>query len=194
MVIVVVTPNNPTGVVVTPSELEPLRRSDRLIVIDEAFGDLNPEQSLVDHVGPGVLVLKSLGKFFGLAGVRVGIAIAEPALAERLDRVLGLWRVSGPALSIATQAYGDGVWQRETRARLRRDAARLDALAPDRVLGGTDLFRLLHIPQARSFQLAMAERGILVRAFSYADDWVRLGLPGCEAEWAKLEMALKQLL
>lgn len=183
---VLVHPNNPDGRRWTASD-----RGTELTIIDESFCDVMPEASLVGLASePDVVVLKSFGKFWGLAGLRLGFAIAAPATIKRLTDMLGPWAVSGPALRVGALALQDQTWAATTRTRLKRDAARLDALIGAPVVGGTDLFRLYDVGDAKARQEALAERHIWTRIFPYSDSWMRLGLPGAEADWAKLEAAL----
>jgi len=114
-------------------------------------------------------------------------------LADRLTQKLGPWAVSGPAIWAGTQALNDAPWQAATRARLKASAVRLDALlegAGLKVLGGTDLFRLAEGSAAQALYERLGHQGILTRAFDYNADWLRFGLPGSEADWARLETAL----
>lgn len=188
---VVVHPNNPDGRLARAEELRAGRGG--LTVIDESFCDCCPEQSLVALAAePGVLVLKSFGKFWGLAGARLGFAIGDPVLLERLSELLGPWPVSGPALGLGARALEDFDWAAATRARLVRDAARLDGLmggAGAGLLGGTSLFRLYDVGDAAAWQDRLARARIWSRVFPYAPGWLRLGLPDAGG-WARLEAAL----
>jgi len=195
---VVVHPNNPDGRTQTVEGLlafgEELHDRGGVLVVDEAFADVTPELSVTPHAGgEGLVVLRSFGKFFGLAGVRLGFAIASPEIAERVAAKLGPWSVSGPALWAGTQALGDRDWEEATRARLKADARRLDAMLEDAglaVVGGTDLFRLGERMDAQALFEKLARAGILVRPFEYQPRWLRFGLPGTEQDWARLEAAL----
>lgn len=190
---VLVHPNNPDGRLwqTLPNP------AASLTVLDESFCDVTPEASLVEQTTrPGVVMLKSFGKFWGLAGLRLGLAIGDPALLARLSAMLGPWPVSGPGLQIGTAALRDTVWAEATRARLGADAARLDAmmLARGAVLaGGTSLFRLYHLPDAARWQHSLARHHIWTRIFPYSTRWLRLGLPGTDADWARLEAALQDM-
>ena len=189
--LVVVHPNNPDGRVWSEAELVVDRP---LAVIDESFGDVMPNASLV-HLAdrPGVVVLKSFGKFWGLAGLRLGFAIARPETIERLAEMIGPWAVSGPGIATGTAALRDLGWAEETRARLARDANRLDVMmtrAGAAIAGGTTLFRLYDVGEAAKWQERLARHHIWTRIFPYSDRWIRLGLPGPEAHWARLEEAL----
>jgi cobalamin biosynthetic protein CobC len=196
---VVVNPNNPDGRVIPRADLlalaETLRRRGGLLVVDEAFMDVGPrEQSLCGDVGlGGIVVLRSFGKFFGLAGVRLGFAVAAPDIAERLDAEFGPWSVSGPALEYGIRALADRQWQQTMRQRLAADAERLDALLAARAIavdGGTSLFRHFTTGDAASLFEALGTAGILVRNFSSRPHALRFGLPGGEGAWRRLEQAL----
>ena len=184
---VAVNPNNPTGRTWQAQEI-----TAPLAVIDESFCDVAPEASLMPlATRPGTLILKSFGKFWGLAGLRLGFAIGDPALVARLAEMLGPWPVSGPALAIGAAALADTAWAETTRSRLAADAARLDALlagAGARVLGGTTLFRLYEVEDAARWQRRLARRHVWSRIFPYNRRWLRLGLPA-PGRWGQLEAA-----
>ena len=185
---VVVHPNNPDGRLWHEAGLG---RDRPLTVIDESFCDVTPGDSLVHlAVRPGVVVLKSFGKFWGLAGLRLGFAIARPETVARLSEMIGPWAVSGPALTIGTRALRDADWALATRVRLARDADRLDRLvtgAGAEGVGGTTLFRLYDVDDAAVWQDRLARHHIWSRVFPYSDRWLRLGLPGVEDDWSRLE-------
>lgn len=189
--LVIVHPNNPDGRVWAEADLAAERP---LTVIDESFGDVMPEASLV-HLAerPGVIVLKSFGKFWGLAGLRLGFAIAQPETIDRLAEMIGPWAVSGPGLVTGAAALRDLDWAQATRARLAYDAERLDGImtsAGARLEGGTTLFRLYDVGDAAAWQDRLAQHRIWSRVFPYSDRWLRLGLPGPDMHWARLEEAL----
>lgn len=184
---VVVHPNNPDGRMFTSDDLQaPLR------IIDESFCDVMPEASLMDQADvSGTLVLKSFGKFWGLAGVRLGFVIGDPLLIAQLDQMLGPWPVSGPALEIGARALTDPEWAAQTRIRLATDAARLDRLVQNAgamPLGGTTLFRLFEVPDATEWQTRLARHHIWSRVFPYNPRWLRLGLPAPD-QWDRVEGA-----
>ena len=194
-VAVVVNPNNPDGRRVEPAALKALASRVGALIVDEAFMDaLAPGQSLVPLLPSGrTLVLRSFGKFYGLAGLRLGFALAPPALASALRESLGPWAVSGPALEIGTRALADTPWLDRSRARLVAAAARLDDVlghAGLALIGGTPLFRLVRHAQAPAVFEALARAGLLTRPFAGEPAWLRFGLPGCEAAWIRLERAL----
>lgn len=175
---VIVNPNNPDGRLVQPDRLAALTRSTPLLVIDEAFGDLTPDATMAGR--PRTLVLKSFGKFFGLAGVRLGFAIGAPDLTARLADALGPWAVSGPALEAGTAALSDAAWATAMRTRLGLEAAVLDRILADAgltVVGGTSLFRLVDDPEAHAVHDMLARGGVWTRRFT-SPRWLRFGLPG----------------
>ncbi|QXT40143.1 threonine-phosphate decarboxylase [Gymnodinialimonas ceratoperidinii] len=192
---VYVHPNNPDG------RLWPDAAGRALTVIDESFCDVTPEASQIARTAkPGTVVLKSFGKFWGLAGLRLGFAIAHPdtlrntATGVPLSELMGPWTVSGPALEVGARALRDTAWAEATRTRLAADAARLDALIQRTgatSVGGTTLFRTYAMPdRAAQWQEQLARHHIWSRIFPYSDTWLRLGLPGSERDWARLEAAL----
>ena len=190
--LVLVHPNNPDGRLWSETDV-----TAPLTILDESFADTCPAASLIGLAArPGVLVLKGIGKFWGLAGLRLGFAIGDPALIERLSTLLGPWPVSGPALQIGTTALSDPDWAAAARLRLTRDAARLDSLLASRgssLVGGTSLFRLHAVPDATLWQDTLARHHIWTRRFPYSPTWLRFGLPGTPAAWERLEAALKDI-
>lgn len=185
---VVVHPNNPDGRLWPAAAL-----NTPFTIIDESFCDVAPDQSLIHLAArPGTVVLKSFGKFWGLAGLRLGFAIGDAAVIARLRDLLGPWQLSGPALAIGAEALADPQWADATRDRLATDAARLDGLLTKsgaEVLGGTTLFRLYRVKDAQAAHDHLAGHRILSRIFPYAGNWLRLGLPAPD-RWSQLERAL----
>ena len=186
---VIIHPNNPDGAL-----SEPTQPRGRYRIIDESFCDTVPEASrIAEAARPGHLVLKSFGKFWGLAGLRLGFAFGDPDLIARLRQMLGPWPVSGPALRIGIAALSDPGWAERTRARLSADAARLDHLFTAQgaeLVGGTALFRLYDVGDASAWHDRLARHHILTRTFPYSQRWLRVGLPGSGQDWARLEAAL----
>jgi cobalamin biosynthesis protein CobC len=197
-VVIVVNPNNPTGRVIPVGTLRAvataLAEKNGLLIVDEAFIDVLPETaSVAPDLPPATIILRSFGKIYGLAGLRLGFAIAEVSLARRIGAELGPWAVSGPALQIGKAALCDTHWLAETTARLRSDQQRLDAMleaAGFAVLGGTALFRLAHHLEATKIVERLGRNGIHVRAFPGEPQWLRFGLPGDEPTWVRLSAAL----
>ena len=202
---IVVSPNNPTGRAWGAEELRPLRESlavrGGFLLLDQAFADvLPPARQLVltaeGEEGRGLIILRSFGKFYGLAGVRLGFALTAPALAARLRQALGPWAVSGPALLVGVAALSDRAWQEEMRARLAEQAEALDDVlraAGLTLAGGTSLFRLALCEDGWQLWRQLAEQGILTRAFAYERRWLRLGLPPTAAGLDRLAVALAKV-
>jgi cobalamin biosynthesis protein CobC len=195
---VVVNPNNPDGRICPPCALAEVagalaRRGGRLIV-DEAFMDLlGPRDSLIPRLPAGVVVLRSFGKAYGLAGVRLGFAVGSAEDCGRLRAVLGPWAVSGPAIEIGRRAVADAAWLAQTAGRLRGESDRLDGVlkaAGFDVLGGTPLFRLAQLAGADEVFGQLCRTGILTRPFRDRPNWLRFGIPPTPEAWARLEAAL----
>lgn len=196
-VAVIVNPNNPDGRVVPAADLTALaaRMAARggVMVVDEAFADLTPEMSIIPTLPMATVVLRSFGKTYGLAGARLGFAVADAAVAERIRLALGPWPVAGPTLVAAIAAYGDADWRAAAAARLAAEGARLDTLARRAgfaVVGGSLYFRLYDHADAAAWHTRLARRGILTRAFAERPRWLRLGLPGDAVGWVRLDAAL----
>lgn len=181
---VVVHPNNPDGRVWQVAH-HPLP-----VVIDESFCDILPEASHVAQASDTRVILKSFGKFWGLAGLRLGFAICGHTVAQGIRDRLGPWAVSGPALDIAARALEDRNWADTTRARLEADAIRLDRLTSWDLVGGTPLFRTYAVEDAAALQNRLAQHHIWTRIFPYSKHWIRLGLPHPD-RWDHLEAALR---
>jgi cobalamin biosynthesis protein CobC len=166
------------------------------LVVDESFADVLPDLSLAAEAGqPGLIILRSFGKFYGLAGLRLGFVLGSEADVTALAAMSGPWPVSGVAIEIGRRALLDRDWADETRARLARAALRLDALAEKAdwtLVGGTPLFRLYEAGDASAAQARLAKGHIWSRVFRERPGWLRLGLPGDETEWGRLATALKR--
>jgi cobalamin biosynthetic protein CobC len=198
-VLVVVNPNNPDGTRYTPEEL--LETGQRLalqggwLIVDEAFGDVTPGLSLAAHCQQdGIILLRSFGKFFGLAGLRLGFALTSPEMAGRLNRALGPWAVAGPACEIGARALRDKAWIEQTRAALAAGRRRLEALLVESgldITGGTDLFTTARTGRAGTLHGHLAGAGIWTRIFPNQGDWIRFGQPGTDEHWRRLDAALK---
>jgi cobalamin biosynthesis protein CobC len=196
-VLVVCNPNNPTGERIVPAEL--LEWHARLsarggwLVVDEAFADSTPETSIARYTDrDGLIVLRSLGKFFGLAGARVGFVLAAKSLLDELADRLGPWAIAGPSRFVARAALSDRAWHEATRQRLRQDSRRLaelltrHGLSPD---GGCELFQWVRTPHALRMHDALARQGVLTRHFEAVPS-LRFGLPARSEDWQRLEAVL----
>jgi cobalamin biosynthetic protein CobC len=199
--VMIANPNNPDGRLHGKDALlaltDALRRRGGVLVVDEAFMDVGPPgASLAAELSPGnIVVLRSFGKFFGLAGIRLGFALAAPPMAARLSAALGPWAVSGPALAVGAKALADAAWIERTRSRLAKAAKRLDAIltgAGLEIAGGTNLFRLARTPMAEALFHHLGRAGILTRVFAEQRDWLRFGLPGSAQEWRRLRAGMER--
>ncbi len=191
-------PNNPTGDRhphdVAVDAAKQLKKRGGWLIIDEAFMDPTPEDSLTPLAGtdeaPNLIVLRSLGKFFGLAGARVGFVFAAPDILARMNEAMGPWAVSGPAREVARLALQDSDWQGAARPRLQAAGERLhQLLAPLGEVKSTALFATLSSAQSAELHAALARQGILTRHFDQ-QPLLRFGLPGDEAGWQRLSNAL----
>lgn len=196
--VIICNPNNPDGRLFNPDELDTARAelAERggWLIVDEAYADLAPELSLARHAGaPGLIVLRSFGKFYGLAGLRLGAIIAPEDILRRVSNLLGVWPVSGLALGIGKRAYQDTSWQVSTRARLDDARKRLDEILMGTgitEIHGTSLFRFVGCDNAHLIWRRLAERGIYVRRFSWSNQHLRFGLVANETAEMRLREAL----
>jgi cobalamin biosynthetic protein CobC len=187
-------PNNPTGKVLPREVLFERARTVGWLIVDEAFLDAEPIESMIGAAA-NILVLRSLGKFFGLAGARVGTLVGSSELLDRIATALGPWAVPHPARWAAQLALRDAEWQAAQRLRLAAAAARLSELLGAQGLGsisGTALFRYVPTPRAAEIHDALARRGILVRLFA-SPAALRFGLPKTDGDWRRLQDALSVL-
>jgi cobalamin biosynthetic protein CobC len=191
---VIVNPNNPDGRTLMSEAIMRMTRTVGLMVVDESFVDTVPELSVAPMAGrSGLIVLRSFGKFYGLAGLRLGFVLGSDADIARLSELAGPWPVAGPALAVGILALADRAWAEATRKRLASETVRIDALAATagwRLVGGTALFRLYDTPDGSAAQDHLARAHIWSRVFPAAPHWIRLGLPGSATEWHRLAAAL----
>lgn len=196
---IVVNPNNPDGRLLTRASLLAIAERQKahggLLVVDEAFMDPGPGESVGGDVeSANIVVLRSFGKFFGLAGLRLSFALMGWELASRFRARLGPWPVSGPALAIGTAALSDRAWIESARQDLRVSSGRLGAFLRGgglEIVGRTALFCLVRRPDAQGVFRRFGEAGIFVRRFDEDRQLLRVGLPGTEMEWKRLEDALR---
>ncbi|AQG97929.1 threonine-phosphate decarboxylase [Burkholderia sp. KK1] len=200
--VIVANPNNPTAERLTRATLlrwhAQLAARGGTLIVDEAFADVEPAASLASETArDGLIVLRSVGKFFGLAGIRAGFVLASPPVIGPLRDALGAWTVSGPARHAVEAAFADAEWQRATRERLQRDGARLAALIAGHGFDvrATPLFAWTPTPDAPALHHALALRGIWTRLFDLPGMMpsLRIGLPGAEGDWARLSLALQEV-
>ena len=193
-------PNNPTAQSLPRQALldaaQQLRKRGGWLIVDEAFGDAEPENCIASVAGsddaPNLIVLRSLGKFFGLAGARVGFVFGAPDKLDRLRDVLGPWPVSHPSRFVAKRALEDFAWQMAARKQLADDSQRLaELLAPLGEVSRTALFCTVKTTQTNQLVEYFARRAILTRHYD-STDLLRFGLPANEAQWQGLKAALAE--
>ncbi|MFK4057102.1 threonine-phosphate decarboxylase CobD [Brevundimonas sp. NPDC046655] len=196
-VLVIVNPNNPDGRLTRRADLIAMARersaAGRWLVVDESFIECAPGDSVSDLVEPGLIVLRSFGKFYGLAGVRLGFMLAAPDLIARLRALLGDWPVGADALIMGRGAYADADWRRRTEAALAERADRLDDLlarAGFEIIGGTSLFRMTRTRNAALWFQHLCRAGVLTRPFDHTPDGLRFGVPS-ERDLPRLMHALE---
>ena len=193
-------PNNPTAQSLPREALldaaQQLAKRGGWLIVDEAFGDPEPENCIASLAGsedaPNLIVLRSLGKFFGLAGARVGFVFGAPDKLDRLREVLGPWPVSHPSRFVAKRALEDEAWQAEARVRLAGDSQRLaEMLAPLGEVSRTALFCTVRTAQTNQLIEHFARLAILTRHYE-STDLLRFGLPASETQWQRLAVALAE--
>ena len=200
-VLVIINPNNPTGHLFTIAELvqwhQQLQQRSGWLIIDEAFIDCTPELSMLQQMsGPGLIILRSLGKFFGLAGIRCGFVMAEQSILVQLKQHLGPWTISTASRFIASAALQDRSWQQQCRIQLKQQSIRLNQLLLQAQLkpeGYTALYQWVLSPNALNIHQQLAQQGVLTRVFANPAS-IRFGLPKDEQQWNRLARALNDLI
>ena len=194
--LILANPNNPDGRTLTADAMHDLlERRTGWLLVDEAFADADPASSIAASVSDGrrLVVFRSFGKFFGLAGVRLGFVLAPSAILAALRERLGAWPLSAAAIAIGTAAYADAGWIAAARQRLGEEAAALDTMLVrrgHRPVGACPLFRLIEVDDAHALFERFARRAILTRPFADQPHWLRLGLPADGSALARLDAAL----
>lgn len=196
--LILANPNNPDGHIFARDALEDLiaRRGRKgWLLVDEAFADTDPAMSIASEIAEDqrLIVFRSFGKFFGLAGVRLGFVLGPPTFLAQIRHRLGAWPLSAAAIAIGTAAYRDRDWIDAMRVRLFSEAAALDALLDHtefQPIGACPLYRLVETDDARALFEQLAEHAILTRPFADHPRWLRIGLPSDDAARTRLEQAL----
>jgi len=196
--LILANPNNPDGRLWAAGQLRDLldrRDEGAWLLLDEAFADVDPDLSLAGAIDDRrrLMIFRSFGKFFGLAGARLGFALGPEPMLDRLRGALGAWPVSAGAIAIGTAAYRDRNWIASMRTRLREEAAALDdllATAGHHAIGACPLFRLIEVPDGRMLFEQLAQHAILTRPFAEHPHWLRIGLPSGSDARTRLAAAL----
>jgi len=195
---IICNPNNPDGKIFYQDDLIKLSKKVDLLVIDESFMDLYPSLSMSNIINKNtknIIILKSFGKFFGLAGVRLGFIISGKDISEKIENLIGPWQVSNPAIIAGIQALKDDVWIKNNIQKLKKYAYKLDILANQlnwRLVGGTYLYRLYETDSSIETQKKLAQKKIWSRIFSYSNNWIRLGIPS-EKKFLEVSSKLSKL-
>ncbi len=192
---ILVNPNNPDGRETSPNYISDLARQVGHLVVDESFADARPDLSVVPYMTGvrNLFVLRSFGKFYGLAGLRLGFVLGPSESIEALSAMSGPWPVSGIAIEVGRRALQDDDWAQQTVDRLRQEVVQLDGYAASfgwTAVGGTELFRLYKTPSAALAQSHLAQHHIWSRVFPWSKSLIRLGLPGTVQEWTRLREAM----
>jgi cobalamin biosynthetic protein CobC len=200
-VLVITNPNNPDGKLIKPDMLlkwaVSMQKKDSVLVVDEAFIDLTPDQSLCRYDLPeNIIIFRSFGKFFGLAGMRLGFVRVSDFCPHIKPFEDALWPVSGLTMRAAALAMADKVWIEDTLRDLKKQITRMKSIllqSEFSLVGGTDLYQLVSASgstSAAEWYQRLLDAGIYVRRFDYAPTWLRFGLPAGETEWQYVEKAL----
>ena len=201
--LLVCNPNNPDGRTLEAELLvdlaNRLHRQRGLLIVDEAFADVNPELSVMPHLAemPNCVILRSFGKFFGLSGIRLGFLMGHEVQISKIRDMLGPWAVSTPALRVGTQALNDLEWQKDQREKLRVQAELMDKILDKRglyIAGGTSLFRLVIKEDAKELHRKLAEMHIWTRIFDYRSDYIRFGIPIDQKSMTRFDEALGRVM
>ncbi|GHB36051.1 threonine-phosphate decarboxylase [Pseudovibrio japonicus] len=200
--LLLVNPNNPDGHIFTREELLKLaaikQQNGGYLIVDEAFMDLYPQASIIPQIKDlPILVLRSFGKFFGLAGLRLGFLVGPKEVTEKLQNQFGSWAVSGPALDVGRAALADLNWQTEMRSSLKSEMGLFSTLLKDQnisIVGQTDLYILIEHPLAHPLHNALAKERIWTRVFDFSENWMRLGLPAADSDRQRFAKSFKDAL
>ncbi|MCB1430455.1 MAG: threonine-phosphate decarboxylase [Nitratireductor sp.] len=197
---ILVRPNNPDGSIAARENVlalsQRLESSGGMLIVDEAFCDCTPRASLAGEHVTGLVILKSFGKFFGLAGLRLGFALCPPDLAAQIADRFGPWAISGPGIEAGIAAYGDGAWIAAMRARLADESQAVAAILENaglEIAGRNGLFVLARHHQSEGIFRELAGRHILVRPFPDRPGLLRFGLPGSDFDRRRLKQALHEI-
>ena len=197
-VVIIVNPNNPDGKIYDVKDLIKLSKSVEQLIVDESFIDSSLCKSVISGIDSdtsNIIVIRSFGKFFGLAGMRLGFIISNSKINKKFKNSLGPWPISKMAIKIASKAFQDETWIKKTKIKLVATVKLMDRLMDVvnwKTIGGTNLFRLYSTPNSDLAQKLLAEQYIWSRKFSYSKKWLRLGIPSNE-DFRKLEKTIKNL-
>ena len=189
---IIVNPNNPTGKEIAEEALDELSKKVRILIIDESFKMFSSRKiQKLDNV----IQINSLGKFFGLAGLRLGFVSGPSDFIKSVRNMLGPWPISSLAAEIGLVALNDKIWISEMEKILLAASNALHEVCNSKnwkLVGKTNLFHTYAISNCLEVEEQFAAHGIWVRTFDYSETWVRLGIPTSECELTRVKQALNQ--
>ena len=191
---IVVNPNNPTGKWYTEQELETLSKKVEYLIIDQSFHSISSRKT--QKLKKNIIRINSFGKFFGLAGIRLGFVSGPFEIIKSLEKLVGPWQVSNFALDIGLQALTDSKWIFTAEKTLMQSSQNLkDLFVPVnwKLIGDTFLFHTYSTENAKKIEEQFAMEQIWIRTFDYSDKWVRIGIPGKEEEWERIKKVIGKL-
>lgn len=216
-VVVVINPNNPLTDAFTIDQLKQCQelctQQQALLIIDEAFADIfEPEFSFIyhltdlndityqehrlDQISENVIVLRSVGKFFGLAGLRIGFVCSSQEWCQTVQENIGPWSINGPALFITEQVLKDKTWQVTQKMRLQQQSKVMRSILETHFVGArieaNALFITVFLNQAADVYHQLCEQGIYVR-LTDENDSLRFGIAN-ETQLKKLQLALIKVI
>lgn len=193
-------PNNPTGNLFARADvLRLLQETQLTVVVDEAYSEFSGDSLLPElAVHPRLIILRTLSKAYGLAGIRLGYLIAQPAMVQGVDRVRSPFNLNSLSLAVGRIAllHGDQLLASVPQICAERDwlFAELAALPAVSVFPSVTNFLLLRLPgRAVPIWSRLRQRGIMVRLLAGLDDCLRVSI-GQRAENLRLLSALRQSL
>ena len=196
-VAIICNPNNPDGKLYCNEDLLEISKNVGYLIIDESYMDQYPGKSLSQKLDDqtNIIIIRSFGKFFGLAGIRLGFLISNKEINKKIEFLIGKWPISNIAINIANKALIDDVWIMNTISFLEEGSNFLDCLASKvswKIVGGTNLYRLYETPNADHTQNKLANLKIWSRRFEYSKKWIRLGIPR-KKDFKKVSEIFKKL-
>ncbi len=189
---IVVNPNNPTGKVIAEEILNDLSKKVRILIIDESFKMFSSRRI---QKFDNVIQINSLGKFFGLAGVRLGFVSGPSNFIKSVRGMLGPWPVSSIAAEIGKIALNDQAWISQMEKILLEGSDVLHRACNRKnwkLIGKTNLFHTYATSSSLKVEKQFAAHYIWIRTFDYSETWVRLGIPTSKYEWTRVRQALNQ--
>lgn len=193
---ILVNPNNPDGKNYDVKDLIVLSKKVNVLIVDESFVEASETSSIISYINQetnNIIVIKSFGKLYGLAGLRLGFVFSGRSLIKEFKKVFSFWPVSKVSIKIASKAVIDSKWMIRTQIKLKKKAKILDDIMKSidfELVGGTNLFRLYSTPNSLSSQKFLAKKFIWSRIFSYSEKWLRLGIPS-DDDLKKVQIKLK---